>query len=108
MTATDTFHLLELQDQPMPTAAAAPGATTAATLRTAHLAAGPQVASLDLDDATLWRRVDGIVAAISAQAYAVAAALSGQPKLRCATRVAPVVRVRELAAAQSALFAQLA
>jgi hypothetical protein len=62
---------------------------------------------MDLGDAALWAGVAAVVAAISAEAYAVAAALSGRPPRRCARRMPPVVRVRELAAAQIALFVQL-
>jgi hypothetical protein len=113
MCATDTDQLPELpagalrQAPHRVPAARGSGSSLAATLRSAHLEAGRLVASLDLDDAALWARVDAVVAGVSAQAYAVAAALSGQPARRCASRVPPIVRVRELAAAQSALFVQL-
>jgi hypothetical protein len=101
MSATDTYQLPDLQHE------VAPAVAATAELRTAHLQAGRLVAAMDLGDAALWAGVDAVVAAISAEAYAVAAALSGRPPRRCAGRVPPVVRVRELAAAQRALFAQL-
>jgi hypothetical protein len=113
MSATDTDQLPDLgagalrQAPHRVPAARGSGSPLAATLRSAHLEAGRLVASLDLDDAALWARVDAVVAGVSAQAYAVAAALSGQPARQCASRVPPVVRVRELAAAQGALFVQL-
>jgi len=106
MTTTDTYQLSDVHT-PRDAIVSDPGRSTAAELRATHLAAGRLVAALDLGDTALWARLDADVAGISAEAYAVAAALSRQPPRHCATRVPPVVRVRELAAAQSALFIQL-
>jgi hypothetical protein len=79
-----------------------PSESTAATssvadLRTAYAEAAGVVAGFDLDDILLWRRVDGIVAGLTATAYALTAAITGRATGATATRVPPVVRVRELA-----------
>lgn len=81
--------------------------TALADLRIAHLEAAAVVAELALDDAALWRAADGFVADIAVAAYDVAAKLTGDPPVRAAVRVPPVVRVRELAAAQRRLFSVL-
>lgn len=78
-----------------------------AALRAAHLEAADIVAGLDLDDAALWRAADGFVADIAAAAYDFAARLTGDPPVPTAAGVPPVVRVRELAAAQRRLVRAL-
>lgn len=82
-------------------------ATAAADLQAAHLEVAGIVAEMDLEDTALWRAADGFVADIAAAAYDVAAKLTGDPPVRAAVRVPPVVRVRELAAAQRRLFSVL-
>jgi hypothetical protein len=76
-------------------------------LRIAHHEAAAIVAELDLDDAGLWREVEGIVTEITAAAYAVSSQVTGAPANATASRVPPIVRVRELATAQRRLFAAL-
>src|SRR5215207_7530623 len=76
-------------------------------LRAAHLEAAATVAELDLDDAALWRQADGVVAAVSAASYDLAAVMTGGRPGRTATGVRPIVRVRELAVAQRGMLAVL-
>jgi hypothetical protein len=76
-------------------------------LRVAHHEAAAVVADLDLDDAGLWRAVEGIVTEITAAAYAVSSQVTGAPADATASRVPPIVRVRELATAQRRLLAVL-
>jgi hypothetical protein len=76
-------------------------------LRKAHLKVAATVAELDLDDAALWRQADGVVAAVSAASYDLAAVMTGGRPGRTATGVRPIVRVRELAVAQRSLLALL-
>jgi hypothetical protein len=78
-----------------------------ADLGTAHLQASAVAAELDLDDAELWEQADGIVAALSAEAYRWTEVLTGEPATRAAVLAPPVVRLRELAVAQSRLLAVL-
>ena len=76
-------------------------------LRVAHHEAAAIVAELDLDDARLWHQAEGIVIEITSAAYAVTSQVSGAPADVTASRVPPIVRVRELATAQRRLFAAL-
>jgi hypothetical protein len=78
-----------------------------ADLRAAHLDVAATVAELDLDDAALWRQADGVVAAVSAASYDLAAVMTGGRPGRPATGVRPIVRVRELAVAQRSMLALL-
>ena len=78
-----------------------------ADLRTAHLDVAATVAELDLDDAALWRQADGVVAAVTAASYDLAAVMTGGRPGRTATGVRPIVRVRELAVAQRSMLALL-
>jgi hypothetical protein len=82
---------------------AATDRTALAELRTAQLEAAAVVASFDLDDTDLWRRVDRTVAGLAAASYRLTAAVTGRAAGATATRVPPVVRVRELAVAQGRL-----
>lgn len=78
-----------------------------AELRTAHLWASALTAELDLDHTGLWEEADVIVAELSTEAYHVTAVVTGEPATSAAVRVVPIVRMRELAVAQSRLFAAL-
>jgi hypothetical protein len=77
-----------------------------ADLGNAHLQAAAVAAELDLDDAELWEQADGIVAALSAEAYRWTEVLTGE-SATSAVLAPPVVRLRELAVAQSRLLAAL-
>src|SRR5262245_13293339 len=78
-----------------------------AELRVAHDEAAAIAAELDLDDARLWREVEGIVIEITSAAYAVTSRVTGAPAEVTASLVPPIVRVRELATAQRRLFAAM-
>ena len=78
-----------------------------ADLRVAHHEAAAIVADLDLDNAGLWREVEGIIIEITAAAYAVTSLVTGAPAEVTASQVPPIVRVRELATAQRRLFAAM-
>ena len=78
-----------------------------ADLGTAHMQAAAVAAELDLDDVELWEWADDIVAALSAEAYRWAAVLTGESATSPAVLARPVVRLRELAVAQSRLLAAL-
>lgn len=76
-------------------------------LRTAHAEVAHSIAGMDLDDDRLWACMDPVVARVVGEAYAATAALTGQAVGTPATRVPPVVRLRELASAQGRLFTAL-
>jgi hypothetical protein len=76
-------------------------------LRRAHLAAANVVSEIDLDDAASWAAADPVVTRITTSAYAMTAALTDRPTPKAATTVPPIVRIRELSAAQLHLFAAL-
>lgn len=78
-----------------------------AVLRGVHLEVAAIVAEFDLDDATLWAKTGEIISAVVTEASDMAALLAGAPSGTPATGVPPVVRVRELAAAQRRLFGAL-
>ncbi|HEX6578572.1 MAG TPA: hypothetical protein VF082_09390 [Jiangellaceae bacterium] len=78
-----------------------------AELGTAHVRAAALAAELDLDHTGLWEHADDIVAELSTEAYYVAGVVTGEPATSAAVRVAPIVRLRELAVAQSRLLAAL-
>jgi hypothetical protein len=78
-----------------------------AELRMAHLWAAALTAELDLDHPGLWEQADDIVAELSTEAYHLTAVLTGGPATSAAVLVAPIVRLRELAVAQSRLLAAL-
>jgi hypothetical protein len=78
-----------------------------ADLRDAHDEVAAIVAELNLDDTRLWPEVEGIVIEITAAAYAMTSQVTGTPADAPASRVPPIVRVRELATAQRRLFAAL-
>jgi hypothetical protein len=78
-----------------------------AELRMAHLWAAALAAELDLDHAGVWEEADLIVAELSTEAYHVAAAVTGERATSAAVPAAPIVRLRELAVAQSRLLAAL-
>lgn len=78
-----------------------------AELGMAHLWAAALTAELDLDHRGLWEQADVIVAELSTEAYHVTAVVTGEPATSAAVRVAPIVRLRELAVAQSRLLAAL-
>jgi hypothetical protein len=71
----------------------------------AHLDAARSASLLDLADADLWSVADQLVAEISAEAYRIKAAIHGTPPIPTASRLSPVVRIRELAHAQRSLAA---
>ena len=79
-----------------------------AELRMAHLWAAALTAELDLDHTGLWEQADVIVAELSTEAYHITTVVTGEPATSAAVRVAPIVRLRELAVAQSRLLAALA
>ena len=70
-----------------------------AELGTAHLQAAAVAAELDLDDAELWEQADGIVVALSAEAYRWNEVLTGESATSAAVLAPPVVRLRELSVA---------
>ena len=70
-----------------------------AELGTAHLQAAAVAAELDLDDAELWEQADGIVVALSAEAYRWTEVLTGESATSAAVLAPPVVRLRELSVA---------
>jgi hypothetical protein len=78
-----------------------------ADLGNAHLQAAAVAAELDLDDAELWEQANGIVAALSAEANRWTEVLTGESATSPAVLAPPVVRLRELAVAQSRLLAAL-
>jgi hypothetical protein len=78
-----------------------------AVLRAVHLEVAAIVAEFDLGDATLWTKTAEIVSDVVTEASDMAALLAGAPSETPATGVPPVVRVRELAAAQRRLFGVL-
>jgi hypothetical protein len=73
-------------------------------VRALQLDAAAAVADIDLDDVRLWRRVDGMVAALATVAYNLTAAVTGEAPRAAARSVPPIVRARELASAQRRLF----
>jgi hypothetical protein len=78
-----------------------------ADLRTAHLQAAAVAADLDLDHAALWKKADGVVAALSTEAYQTTEVFTGEPATSAAVLAVPIVRLRELSVAQSRLLAVL-
>jgi hypothetical protein len=76
-------------------------------LGTAHLQAAAVAAELDLDHARLWEQADGIVAELSTEAYHMTEAVTGEPATSPMALAPPIVRLRELAVAQSRLLAVL-
>lgn len=78
-----------------------------AELRTAHLDAAAVAAELDLNHARLWEQADGIVADLSTEAYHITEVVTGGPATNAAALAPPIVRLRELAVAQSRLLAVL-
>jgi hypothetical protein len=84
-----------------------PAVPAGADIRTAQLYAAAVVAHVDLDDPRLWRQVDGMVAALATVAYDLTAAVTGGTPGQAATTAPPIVRARELAAAQRRLFGAL-
>ncbi|HEU4543584.1 MAG TPA: hypothetical protein VFR23_20800 [Jiangellaceae bacterium] len=78
-----------------------------AELGSAHLQAAAIAAELDLDHAQLWEQADGIVVRLSTEAYHMTAVATGEPATNTAALAPPIVRLRELAVAQSRLFALL-
>lgn len=78
-----------------------------AELRAAHLEVAAIVAEFDLGYASLWAKTAAIVSDVVAEANDMTAALTGEPPGTTTTGVPPVVRVRELAAAQRRLFGVL-
>ncbi|MFW6034111.1 MAG: hypothetical protein ACOC9R_03155 [bacterium] len=78
-------------------------ADRSADLQNAHLEAAKIVAALDLGDSQLWRQIDRVVAALASAAYDLTGTLTGQPAGPAAASLPPVVRARELAAAQRGL-----
>lgn len=65
------------------------------------------VSSLDLGDRVRWAAADRLVAGVTTEANDVVTALTGERWLLAAPGVPPVVRVRELSAAQRRLEAAL-
>jgi hypothetical protein len=78
-----------------------------AELGTAHVRAAALAAELDLDHAGLWEQADDIVAELSTEAYHLTEEVTGKPTPSAAVLAAPIVRLRELAVAQSRLLAAL-
>ena len=78
-----------------------------AELHMAHRWAAALTAELDLDHTGLWEQADVIVAELSTEAYHLTAVVTGEPATSAAVRVTPIVRLRELAVAQSRLRAAL-
>jgi hypothetical protein len=78
-----------------------------AELGTAHVRAAALAAELDLDHAELWEQADDIVAELSTEAYHLTEVVTGEPTTGAAALAAPIVRLRELAVAQSRLLAAL-
>ena len=78
-----------------------------ADLRIAHLQAAAVAADLDLDHAALWKKADGVLAALSTEAYQTTEVVTGEPATSPAVLAPPIVRLRELSVAQSRLFAVL-
>lgn len=78
-----------------------------ALVRAAHDEFVDVVAGLDLDDRAVWAAADRSVARVSAEAYAMASALTGDRWAVAQPGVPPVVRIRELSVAQRRMFAAL-
>jgi len=78
-----------------------------AVLRAVHLEVAAIIAEFDLGDATLWAKTAEIVSDVVTEASDMAALLAGAPSETPTTGAPPVVRVRELAAAQRRLFGVL-
>lgn len=78
-----------------------------AVLRAVHLEVAAIIAEFDLGDTTLWAKTAEIVSDVVTEASDMAALLAGVPSETPATGAPPVVRVRELAAAQRRLFGVL-
>jgi len=78
-----------------------------AVLRAVHLEVAAIVAEFDLGDAPLWTKTSEIISDVVTEASDMTALLAGAPSGTPATGVQPVVRVRELAAAQRRLFGVL-
>jgi hypothetical protein len=79
----------------------------AADLAGAHLEAAHAAAELDLDQAAIWVAADAAIREIATEAYRCTALITGREALTAAARVRPVVRLRELAAAQAGLMRAL-
>jgi hypothetical protein len=78
-----------------------------AVLRAVHLEVAAIIAEFDLGDAALWTKTADIVSDVVTEASNMAALLAGAPSETPAAGLPPVVRVRELAAAQRRLLGVL-
>lgn len=78
-------------------------AAALADLQAAHLEFAACAADLALTPAAAWAELDRIIAAACTEAYDLTAVLTGRRSTSPARQVPPVVRLRELTAAQRSL-----